>query len=480
MGTVLKRNGSLLYLRIAQTIEQQIAIEVRQVGDKLPSIRTLCREYGVSPSTALQAYHHLESKALISARPQSGYYVCQPQRQRHSIHRTSAPDLAKPAEDINALVTKVYSNLEKNSKQIPFSLGLPALELLPVAKLNKGLIQAMRELDGGGIELESPLGNERLRKQIARWSFPMEAQIDHRNIITTAGCLSAISHCLMALTQAGDTIAMESPISFGMLQVAQNLRLKVLELPTNPLTGIELDAVKKALSQKKIRLCLFIPNFSNPLGTCMPDENKKALVELLEKYNIPLIENDLNGDVYFGTHRPKSCKTYDESGLVLWCGSVSKSLAPGYRVGWVEPGKFGEKVQQVKMYHSISSTTITQEVIASFLENSRYETHLRKLRHTLYTNYLQYIRTINGWFPEDTRVSQPKGGFVLWVELNKKINTVELYENAIRQKISIAPGKIFTLTNQFNNCMRLNYGLVWNEKTETGLRVLGKLIKTML
>ncbi|HYC29554.1 MAG TPA: PLP-dependent aminotransferase family protein, partial [Chitinophagaceae bacterium] len=212
---------------------------------------------------------------------------------------------------------------------------------------------------------------------------------------------------------------------------------------------------------------------------CMPDEHKKEAVRILEKFNVPLIENDLNGDIYFGSQRPKSCKTYDESGLVMWCGSVSKSLAPGYRVGWVEAGKFKDKVQQVKLYHSISSTAITQEVVSRFLENGRYETHLRKLRHTLYTNYLQYIKLINDCFPGDTLVSQPQGGFVLWVELNKKVNTVELYEKALLQKISIAPGKMFTLTDQFSNCMRLNYGLVWNERTETGLRILGKLIKGM-
>lgn len=472
-----KKTPTLLYLRIAGIIQQQINDEVRRVGDKLPSIRTICLEYGVSPSTALQAYHHLESKGLITARPQSGYYVTI-SRRPHAMPSTSQAKKIMGNGDINELVARVYSTLGEK-KYLPFSLGVPDTSLLPVARLNKGLVQAMRELPGSGVAYEDPMGNEYLRKQIARWSYAMEARIDHRNIIITAGCLHAISHCLMAITQAGDTIAMESPVSFGMLQVAQSLRLQIIELPTHPQTGIEIDALKNVLIKRKIKACLLISNFSNPLGSCMPDENKKEVVKLLQHHNIPLIENDLNGDIYFGSHRPKSCKTYDETGLVLWCGSVSKSLAPGYRVGWVEAGKYKEQVERVQLYHNITNTTITQQVIARFLENGRYEMHLRKLRQTLHKNYLQYINAIHNWFPNDTRVSQPQGGFVLWVELNKKSSALDLYEKALLQKISIAPGKMFTLTNQFSNCMRLNYGLEWNARTEMGLKTLGKLIHSI-
>ncbi|RYG51567.1 MAG: PLP-dependent aminotransferase family protein, partial [Chitinophagaceae bacterium] len=195
------------------------------------------------------------------------------------------------------------------------------------------------------------------------------------------------------------------------------------------------------------------------------------------KYNVPLIENDLNGDVYFGKHRPKSCKTFDSTGMVLWCGSVSKTLAPGYRVGWVAAGKFKERVLRMKLYHSISSAAITQEVIAGFLETGRYENHLRKLRHTLHGNVLKYTRAVADYFPEGTMASRPQGGFVLWVELPSSIDTMELYEKAAARKISFAPGRIFTLQQQFGHCMRLNYGLVWNDKLDAHLKVLGNLAK---
>ncbi|RYZ16165.1 MAG: PLP-dependent aminotransferase family protein, partial [Sphingobacteriales bacterium] len=213
---------------------------------------------------------------------------------------------------------------------------------------------------------------------------------------------------------------------------------------------------------------------------CMPDEHKKQVVALLQHHNVPLVEDDLYGDVYFGDSRPKCCKTFDESGSVLWCGSVSKTLAPGYRVGWIAPGRYSEEIIRMKQVHSISATTITQEVIANFLENGRYENHLRKLRATLHTNCLQYIRAIADYFPEGTKVSRPQGGFVLWVELDKRVNTMELYELAIRKKISIAPGRMFTLQKQFDNCMRISYGLQWNDELDGTLKTLGNLVKSML
>lgn len=473
------KGKELLYLRIARNIEQQILSEVLRIGDKLPSLRTLCREYGVSQSTALQAYYHLESKSLIEPKPQSGYYVSHSPRRMPPIPQSSRPGEATGKGNLDELVANVYDNF-RDDRMIPLSLGVPSTELLPIAKLNKGLVQAMRQLKGSGVAYEQVQGNEKLRRQIARWSLAMEASLDDQDIVTTAGCLDALSYCMTSLTRRGDTIILESPVSFGMLQLAQSLGLRVLELPTHPVTGIEIDALKKALATKKTKLCLLISNFSNPLGSCMPDEHKKEVVRLLERYNIPLIENDLNGDIYFGMHRPKSCKTFDERGLVLWCGSVSKTLAPGYRVGWVAPGRFKEQILRLKRHHAISSTSLTQEVVANFLETGRYENHLRKLRQTLHANCLQFTRAISEYFPEGTSASRPQGGFVLWVELPRKVNTLDLYEKAMLQKISIAPGRMFTLQQQFKNCLRLNYGLLWNEKLDLTLKTLGKIAERLM
>jgi DNA-binding transcriptional MocR family regulator len=212
----------------------------------------------------------------------------------------------------------------------------------------------------------------------------------------------------------------------------------------------------------------------------MPDEHKKEVVGLLAKHGIPLIEDDIYGDLYFGTQRPKCCKSFDKDGTVLWCSSVSKTLAPGYRVGWVAPGRYKEQILKLKLVHIISSSTITHEAVANFLKSGRYENHLRKLRKTLQSNYQHYVHAMAEYFPDGTKTSRPQGGLALWVEFKKKVNTTELFDRAIKQKISIAPGRMFTLQNQFENCMRLSIGLPWSEEVQHRLKLLGRLVADML
>lgn len=466
-----------LYIVIAKAIEQQIRNNVLKIGDKLPSIRTVKREYGVSMNTATRAFFELERKALIESRPQSGFYVSRHSRSRLPVPTTSNPSVLSHQEQAENLIDKVYRSLNDTSIT-RFSIGVPANELLPIAKLNKSLLQATRTLDGSGTAYEEIQGNFKLRRNIARWSFTWGGMLTADDLVTTAGAMNALSYCMMALAKKGDIIAVESPVYFGILQLAKSLGLEVLEIPTHPITGMELDALRKVLPS--IKLCLVVSNFNNPLGSCMPEENKKALVNMLSEHEIPLIEDDLYGDVYFGENRPKPCKAFDKKGLVLWCGSISKTLAPGYRVGWVAPGKFKEQVIRLKLLHAVSSTTLTQEVIGDFLENGRYEAHLRKMRRTLQANSLHFTRAIHDYFPEETRVSRPQGGFVLWVELNPNLNVPLLYDQAMRQKISIAPGRMFTLQNQFNNCMRLSYGLQWSDELEKKLAMLGSIAKKMI
>lgn len=466
------RKKELLYLQIANNVEHRIKSDVLKVGDKLPSLRTVALEKGVSLTTAQQSYFELEGRGLIESRPQSGYYVSYAHKHFKNVPQTSQPIVAKTEDDTEEIIFTVSQNISKANVEL--STGVPAIELLPVAKMNKAIVNATRALQGGGLNYDK-YGNQNLKKQIAIRSFMWGGQLKADDIITTSGSIDAISFCMLSLAQRGDTIAVESPVYFGILHLAKSLGLNVLELPTNPTTGIDIDALQKALEKKKVKLCLLVSNFSNPLGSCMPDENKKAAVKLMEKHNVPLIEDDLFGDLYFGKHRPACCKTYDENGIVLLCSSFSKTLAPGYRVGWMVPGKFKEKVARTKYYHSLYTTSITHEAVGSFLENDRYENHLRKLRQTLHRNSLQFLRCISQYFPDDTKVTNPQGGLHLWVELNKKTDTVELYNTAMASNISIAPGRMFTLQNQYNNCLKLNYGLVWSDKVEGALKLLGKL-----
>lgn len=464
---------SYLYENIAADITHQIHAGVLVSGDKLPSLRTIHQHYKVSISTALQAYYLLESKSLIRSIPQSGYYVSY-KLQNMALPNQSRPSLSLSNTDTSNIVSKVYDSI--STDHIMLSLGVPSAELLPLPKLNKALSHALHTLPAHGSGYEHVLGNPKLRRQIARLSANWGGKLTENDILTTAGCTSAMFQAMVALTQKGDTIAVESPVYFGILQLALSLGLKVLELPTHPETGIELEALKTALQKNKIKLCLFISNFSNPMGGTMPAEHKREAVRLLAHHDVPLIENDLYGDLYFGAGRPVNCKTYDENGLVLLCSSVSKTLAPGYRVGWLTPGKFTEQIRRVKFATAISSTTLTQEAVADFLEKGRYESHLKKLRNTLSSNSLHYREAIRKYFPEGTKISRPKGGFMLWVELDPKINTAELYDQTIKRKVSFAPGRMFTLQNQYNNCLRLSYGLPWTPQLNNAIKTIGNLI----
>ncbi len=479
MNNTAKPKSDHLYLQIAETFQRQILDEVLKIGDKLPSVRLLSKEHALSVSTILQAYYHLESKGLIESRPQSGYYVSfNPSRFPNKIGKSNPLQTVK-SKNVEAIIAEVYDDFSAQDV-VKFSLSVPAPEILPLARLNKAMIQALRDLPANGTSYEQVQGNELLRRQVARWSMHWGGNLQPDDLITTSGCMNAISYCLMALTEPGDTIAVESPVYFGMLRFAQSIGLKVLELPTHPDTGVDPDDVKKALEHHKLKACFLVTNFSNPLGYCMPDEQKEAMVRLLSKHGVPLIEDDLYGDVYFGNKRPRSCKSYDEEGNVLWCSSISKTLAPGYRVGWVAAGKYTDKVKRLKLYHSITSATAQQAAIASFLATGRYEHHLRKLRQTLHSNSLQFIRAIGNYFPNEIKITNPQGGFILWIELSKHIDTYQLYQEAMQQKISIAPGAMFTLQERYQNCFRLSYGMEWNATIDLALKKLGNLIKGMM
>lgn len=467
----------ILYLKIANIIQEQIFSETLKIGDKLPSIRALQKLHAVSINTIKQSFLELESKSLIESRPKSGFYVSKTSNRKLSIPSMNKLKLSEKQITSEDLITKVFDSL-KDKSITRFSIGVPDQSLLPIAKLNKGLVKVVRNLEESGTSYEPVQGNINLRRNVAKWALVLEGKLTEDDLVTTLGAMNAIYNCLLAVTKRGDTIAIESPVYFGIIQIAQNMGLNIIELPTHPTTGVDLEALKKVIH--KVDVCCFMSNFSNPLGSLMPDESKKELVEMLTYHNIPLIEDDLYGNLFFGSVRPKPCKYYDEAGIVMWCGSVSKTLAPGYRVGWVAPGKFKDKIIKQKLAQTICLPSLYQEVIADFLEYGRYDHHLRTFRNTLYTNSLHFQRIIEDHFPENTKISQPQGGSFLWLELDKSIDTAILYDTAIKQKIGFAPGRMFTQHDQYNNCMRLNFGLEWNEKVELDLKRLGQLVKNTI
>ncbi len=470
-----------LYMQLADGLEKMIDGDVLKIGDKLPSVRVLSDEYGISMGTAFQAYYHLEGKGLIESRPKSGYYVRFNQRRFPDLPKVIQPDILSHEVSVKEMIASIYADIAShNDKVINFALAVPDPSLLPTAKINKSVMQVLRDSKDSCISYEHTQGNTELRKQIARLAFNWGGKIKPDEVVVTSGCLEAITICLRAVTKPGDTVAVESPNYFGIFQAIESMGLKVVEIPSCFITGVELDALQAAIKKFPIKACVVIPNFNNPLGGCMPDENKKKLVEMISKHNIPLIEDDIYGELYFGKNRPKTCKYYDTKGLVMHCSSLSKSLAPGYRIGWTLPGKFMEQVKQIKRIQNISSPTLTQAAMAHYLQHGRYEYHLKNIRRALHTQCLRYLQAIIDHFPEDTKVSRPHGGFVLWVQLNKKVNTFKLRAEAMKYNISVVPGKIFSANCNYNNCIRISFGKPWDEDADYGLMMLGRLIKKMI
>lgn len=467
-----------LYLQVADNIEQLIEKEVMKIGEKLPSVRTLSKQQGISLSTAFQAYYHLEAKGLIESRPKSGYYIKFNSKRMPAICSASAPVKKASEVSVSEMVLQVF-NLHRGTGIMDFSIAIPPPVILPAAKMAKAVTHALRTLPNYGIGYEPLQGNTILRQQIGRLSLSWGAAYTGDDVVTTNGCMDALTLSLSAVTKPGDTIAIESPAYHGSMQLAESLGLKVLEVPTHPVHGVDLGYLDKAIPKHKIKACLFVTNFNNPVGFCMSEKQKKELVDIIVKYDIALIEDDIYGDLYFGKQRPVNCKTFDKHGHVLLCSSISKSLAPGYRVGWTIPGRYKDKVLKIKHNHSLATASITQAAVGHFLEIGRYEFHLRNLRKMLHTQCLRYSQAINEFFPESTKISRPQGGCVLWVELEESVNTFELFQQALKHNITFCPGRIFSLQNKYNNCLRISFGNPYDKKVEDGLKTLGKLIRKM-
>lgn len=470
--------GDPIYQQVAEGLEKLIGDETLKIGDKLPSVRMLSEEYGISMGTAFQAYYHLEGKGLIESRPKSGYYVRFNLRRMPGLPRISEPEPVASEVSVREMINSVFHS-NSSEDLVNFSVAVPPTSLLPAAKLNKSLMHAMRSSRHHGIQYEQVQGNGDLRRQLVRLAFSWGGKFSEGDVVVTAGCMEALVMCLKTVTKPGDTIVVEKPTYFGTLQLAEALGLKVLEIAADPISGIDPAALEVLFRKVPVKACVFVPTFGNPLGNCVPDEKKKELVRLVTRYRIPLIEDDIYGELYFGKHRPKTCKTYDIEGWVLYCSSLSKSLVPGYRIGWTLAGRFTADVINTKVMHTISAPAITQEAVGHFLSIGRYEYHLKKLRKALHTQCLRYTQGILQYFPESTKVSRPQGGLVLWIELDATLNSFAVYKEALKHHISVAPGQLFSAEGQFGNCLRLSYAHPWTEEVEQGLRTLGRLVRKL-
>ncbi len=467
-----------LYEQVAESIQNLIKEGTLQPGDRLPSVRKLHQQLGVSISTVLEAYRLLEDGGLIVVRPQSGYYVKQTYRLPPHEPNPSDPCLEVLPID-NSLAFQVHSDI-RDHQTLKLGAAVPAPELFPTTALNRLMAKVIRSEPELVHAYNVPPGCVALRHEVAKRLIDAGCSLNPEQIVITNGASEAVYLSLKAVTKPGDTVAIESPCYYGILEVLEVLHLKALELPTHPRDGISLDHLEVALSKKQIAACILVSNFSNPLGYTMSDHNKQRLVELLNYYKTPLVEDDVHGEVYFGKVRPKAIKAFDSQHRVLYCGSVSKTLSSGLRVGWCVPGCYQARVKQLKLVINMTTPVAPQLTVAAFLANGGYERHLRQLRRTYQRQMSRMTQAICQYFPPETRVTRPQGGHVLWLELPPEFEVMELYQEALQGKISIAPGVIFSPSESYSNCLRLNCGLPWSEPINQAMETLGMLVKKQL
>lgn len=476
------------YERHADALAQLIHSGALAPGDRMPSVREASRTRGISPSTVFAAYYLLEAQGLIHARPRSGYYV--------SGARPAAPGGERPAEPlpsrsaststgvaISDLVFEVLG-LARDSALVPLGSAFPGPELFPLERLARCLSGGMRRLDPASIVQSLPPGDERLRQHIAVRYGLHGTPVDVEEILITNGAMEALNLCLEAVTQPGDVVVVESPTFYAALQALERLNLQALEIATHPREGIDLAALAEALERQpvhqRVKACWLMPSFQNPLGSLMPEGKKRELVALLARHGVPLIEDDVYGELHYGPQRPLPAKAFDTQGLVMHCSSFSKTLAPGYRVGWVAAGRYAKAVQRLKLMTTLSAATPSQMALSEYLAQGGYDRHLRQLRRSLAQQQAVALAGVAAHFPPGTRVSRPEGGYFLWVELPPAINALDLHRHALQHGISLAPGQLFSADQRFAHCVRINYGHPGDGRLLPALECVGNLAKMLL
>jgi DNA-binding transcriptional MocR family regulator len=465
-----------LYEHLTAQVIDMIQAGTLRCGDRAPSIRQLSRERHASAGTVVHAYELLQARGYVKARPRSGFYISDAWRTTDLGQRASNPPRRPARLDVSQLVFEVLEAM-RSPDLVPLGSAFPGPDLFPLRQLAGEIGPSTRRLHERRSVEDLPPGNDKLRRQIARRYLAAGAQVLPGEIIITAGALEALNLSLQVVTSPGDIVLIESPSFYGCLQAIESLGRRALEVPTHPATGVDLEELQKLLDEHPVRACWFMTAFQNPLGATMPEAARGRLVRLLADRGIPLIEDSVYSDLYLDDERPRCAKAFDRQGLVLDCGSFSKSLAPGYRLGWVAAGRFAEALWRRKIMTSVATSSPIQAVIGDYLSRGGYERHLRRLRRELGSRQRCFLEAMRQYMPAGMKWTRPAGGYLVWAELPSGVDAIALQQAALMHGISLAPGPIFSAHDAFHHAIRLNYGHPWTTRTEAALRTLGTLIR---
>jgi DNA-binding transcriptional MocR family regulator len=466
------------YEQLADLIAGLVSRGTLRPGSRAPSLREVSRQQRTSLTTALQAYRRLEDLGILEARPQSGFYVVTGPVTMPVPAMTRPPARPTPVA-VSSLMLELLERAA-DERFVPLGCAIPSPQLLASGRLDRFLARAART-EGRRLNTYTvPRGDQTLRVEIARRALRWGQALSPQDIAITCGCTEALALSLSVVARHGDTIAIESPTYFGLLQVLRALGLKALELPTDARTGVDIDALGRALKAGTVRACVLASSYNNPLGCTMPEDRKVAALRLLAKHGVPLIEDDVYGDIHFSDERPRPFSSLDRHQNTIYCGSFSKTLAPGYRVGWVATSRHMHRLLESKSALTLCGPVLPQRALAAFLSSGGYDHHLRRIRRAFSETLRCMVKEIEGVFPDGTKVSQPEGGFVLWLELPKRIDTGPLFAQALEKGVCFAPGVVFSASGRHAHCLRLSGGYGWDPRVERGVRTLGTLVRAEL
>lgn len=446
-------------------------------GQRLPSIRQLAQQHSVSLTTAIRCYEMLEARGDIESAPRSGFFVRLRMEQATSPGFSDFDPCAYPVDNA-ALIAEIRQGAHRPG-HIPLGTVMLADELLPLSSLQQSLLRTVRQKPQTAAAY-GEVGGETLLRQALCLHFAEDGIALHPDdLLITNGCMSALNLALLTVSQPGDSVIVPSPCYSGQLQLLASLGRQALEIPCDT-KGMDLNRLEACLAKGQSKVVLLSSCFHNPLGFCLTNFDKQHIVEMAQRYRATIIEDDVFGECNYGGPRPLPLKAWDTNGLVIWCGSFSKTLAPGYRIGWCAPGEQLMAMRSLHLAGMLAGHTPLQLAVADFLHRGEYRRHLRRLQPQLLRQVNSLRKSVLHHFPSGTSISQPTGGYALWVKLPSAADGLSIYREAYRNSISMVPGSIFSARGLYRDCLRLNAGNPWRPELDIAISKLGKIVTKSL
>ncbi|WP_158971783.1 PLP-dependent aminotransferase family protein [Paraglaciecola sp. L3A3] len=459
------------YQQLATHVTGEIQNQTLAAGEPLPALRKFALQHQVSLATATKTYEWLQSQGLIVAKAQSGFYV----KGHSSIKPLSQPRLKSVSikHDPSDVIFEILQNA-LTFDRVGLSSGYLDESLRPSLELQRSLKRTAKIANLTANSYGHTQGEVKLRNAIVDIMRQRQCSINTEQIIVTNGCLEAINLVLGQVSEVGDTVAIFTPCYSGLLTALKHAKRQVLEIPCGP-EGPDMVHVAELFSQGKFTTLLFSAIASNPIGFSLPRKTKKQLALLAKQYQTYIIEDDTFGSLDYRQGTTEPAYAYDHAGYIVYCSSFSKDLAPNMRLGWIASKPLMPGLMRHKVALNITCNMPCQLAMADYLFSESYSAHIRKLTTTLQQQVLKLQTCVLQHFPAGTRVSQPQGGFFLWVELPHQIKTMEIYNLAVQENICFMPGHTFSMSGQYEHCLRLSINQIWHSDLEQAVCRLGEI-----